>query len=88
MGVDALSDASTPPRSYAPSEIAGMTGGEAVLSNKRMDVVTFRMFSCEHRIYFTRITITSVDLIRAAAVWPTARRISRTASAVMIDVRC
>ena len=36
--------------------------------------------------YYTRTIITSVDLIKAAALSPTFRRISRTASAVIIDV--
>jgi hypothetical protein len=35
-----------------------------------------------------RISITSVDLIRAAAICPFSRRISRAASEVMTDVRC
>ena len=37
----------------------------------------------------TRTIMTSVDLMRAAAVWPFSRRISRAASAVMMDeMRC
>ena len=38
--------------------------------------------------YSARMTITSVDLTNATAIWPFSRRISRTASAVMMDVRC
>ena len=37
--------------------------------------------------YRARITITSVDFTRAAAICPFSRRISRTASAVMMAVR-
>src|SRR5260221_1749688 len=37
--------------------------------------------------YRARITITSVDFTSAAAIWPFSRRISRTASAVMMEVK-
>ena len=39
-------------------------------------------------IVYTRRIITSVDLMRAAAGWPFSRRISRTASDVIIEVIC
>ncbi len=37
---------------------------------------------------YTRTIMTSVDFIRAAAVWPLRNCISRAASAVMMEVIC
>jgi hypothetical protein len=42
----------------------------------------------QNRQCYTRTIITSIELMRAAAVWPLDSSISRAASAVMMEVIC
>ena len=55
----------------------------------RQELVDLIELNCECQTFqFGMMIMTSVDLIRAAAICPFFRRISRTASAVMIEVMC